>query len=213
MPTIKLTQAAVNRLSVPVEKSVIYWDNQCPGFGLRISPHGRRTWLAMYRVNGKAVMQTLGTMAQVPKVDEARARARASMTQARDGLNPVAKRREAEKEAAKKAMTFGEVAERFIREHIERNSAPKYAREVSRILAHDVLSRWRERPVREITKQDINDLLDAKSDRRERVRRGLRDGAVVQANRTLTLLRTLFRWATDMDLAGLGAVRDGPGAP
>ena len=86
MPTIKLTQAAVDRLRRPAEQAVTYWDNQCPGFGLRISARNRRTWLAMYRVNGKAVMQTLGTMAQVPTVDDARARARASMTQARDGL-------------------------------------------------------------------------------------------------------------------------------
>ena len=200
MPTIKLTQAAADRLSVPAEKAVTYWDNQCPGFGLRVSPRNRRTWLAMYRVAGKSVMQTLGTMAQVPKVDEARARARASMTQARDGVNPVEERREAKREAAAKALTFREVAERFLVEHVERNSAPKYAREVRRILDHDVLPLWRDRPAREIAKQDINDLLDAKADSRERKRKGTRDGATVQANRTLTRLRTLFRWAIDMDL-------------
>lgn len=200
MPTIKLTQAAVDRLSVPAEKAVTFWDNQCPGFGLRISPRNRRTWLAMYRVNGKSVMQTLGTMAQVPKVDEARARARASMTQARDGINPVKDRREAEKEATKKAKTFREAAERFLREYVARNCAPKYAREVKRIFEHDVLPLWGEKPIREITKHKINDLLDAKSSHRERKRKGMCDGATVQANRTLTRLRTLFRWAADMDL-------------
>lgn len=122
------------------------------------------------------------------------------MTRARDGVNPVAERREAEKEAAVKAMTFGEVAERFLAEHVERNSAPKYAREVRRIFDHDVLPRWRDRPAWEIAKQDVNDLLDAKAGSRERKRKGTRDGAATQANRTLTRLRTLFRWAVDMDL-------------
>jgi integrase len=200
MPTIRLTQAAVEKLKPPAEKAVTYWDNQCPGFGLRITSRNRRTWLAMYRVQGKAVMETLGTMAETPSVTNARDRARASMTKAREGVNPVAQRREDDKEAAAKALTFREVAERFLVEHVERNSAPKYAREVRRILDHDVLPRWGARPVREIAKQDINDLLDAKADNRERKRKGTRDGAAVQANRTLTRLRTLFRWAVDMDL-------------
>jgi hypothetical protein len=28
---------------------------------------GRKSWIAMYRVNGKAVMQTFGTLAQIRK--------------------------------------------------------------------------------------------------------------------------------------------------
>jgi integrase len=201
MPTIKLTQAAVDRLSAPAEKAITFWDNQCPGFGLRITARNRRTWIAMYRVKGRAVMETLGTTAQTPSVAVARNRARDSMTRARDGINPVADRRETEKRAASsKALTFGAVAERFVREHIERNSSPKHAREVGRILDHDVQPRWGAWPIREITKHDVNDLLDAKSGHRERRRKGTRDGAVVQANRTRALLRTLFRWAVDMDL-------------
>lgn len=200
MPTIKLTQAAVEKLRPPADKVVTYWDNQCPGFGLRITSRNRRTWLAMYRVKGRAVMETLGTMAENPSVAAARDRARASMTKARAGINPIAERRADEKEAAAKALTFGDVAGRFLVEHVERNSAPKYAREVRRILDHDVLPRWGAKSVREIGKHEVNDLVDAKADGRERKRKGARDGAAVQANRTLTRLRTLFRWAVDMDL-------------
>ena len=47
----------------------------------------------MYRVNGKAVMETFPTMAVTPDV-EARALARASMTKARSGANPVEEKRE-----------------------------------------------------------------------------------------------------------------------
>jgi len=32
MPTIKLTQAAADKLKPPAEGSVTYWDNQCPSF-------------------------------------------------------------------------------------------------------------------------------------------------------------------------------------
>jgi integrase len=201
---IKLTQAAVDKLK-PQSESVTYWDNQCPGFGLRISPRDRRTWICMYRVGKKPVMETIATMAVIPKVEKARELARASMTKARDGVNPVVVRRGTEAEekakAEAEAFTFAKAAERFLREHVERNErAPKYAAEIRRILEHDVLPRWAERPLREITKRDVNDLLDAKAERRERKRKGFKGGAAVQANRVLILLRTLFRWAVDKDL-------------
>jgi hypothetical protein len=37
MPTLKLTQAAVDRLRAPTSGRVEYWDSQLPGFGLRIA--------------------------------------------------------------------------------------------------------------------------------------------------------------------------------
>ena len=55
MPTIKLTQAAAERLKPPPSGRIEYWDNQLPGFGLRISETGRKTWVALYRVDGKLV--------------------------------------------------------------------------------------------------------------------------------------------------------------
>jgi integrase len=200
---IKLTQAAVEKLK-PQAESVTYWDKQLPGFGLRISPRDRRTWICMYRVGKKPVMETIGTMIQIPKVDEARKRAGASMGKAHDGVNPVDVRRAAEAEEKAKAeaaaLTFGRVTDRFLREHIERNSAPKYAQEVGRILDHDVLPCWQARPIGDITKHDVNELIDAKAARRERKHKGRKGGAGIQANRVLTLLRTLFRWAIAMDL-------------
>lgn len=218
MPTIKLTQAAVDRLKPPTDKAVVYWDNQLPGFGLRIAPQrrpnkpARRTWLAMYRVSGKAVMETLGTMAEMPSVAAARERARASMTQAREGVHPVAKKRAEEQRAAETAaaeaargITFREVAERFLKEGWRRSKKKKpwsanYAAEVRRILEHDVLPYWGAKPARAIVKDDVNELLDAKAGRRERRRKGTQGGAGVQANRVLTRLRTLFAWALAEDL-------------
>src|ERR1051326_94033 len=185
MPTIKLTQAAVDRLKPPTEGNATYWDNQCPGFGVRISARGRRTWIAMYRVNKKSVMETIGTTGLLPSVADARQRARESMTKARDGINPVERRREAEaaEEQAKVAADegiFHNVAKRFLREHVERNCAPKHAAEFRRILEHDVLWRWGDKQIRSINRQDVNDLIDAKANSRERERKGARGGAVVQ---------------------------------
>jgi hypothetical protein len=68
---------------------VTVWDTLLPGFGLRVaaprpgSREGRKTWIAMGRVDGKAVMETIGTLAQVPKIDKARDLPRAAFSNAR----------------------------------------------------------------------------------------------------------------------------------
>src|SRR6516165_9383987 len=94
MPRIKLTQLACERLKSPTDvQNITYWDLQLPGFGLRVSARGRKTWIAMYRVNRKEIIETLGTMAVMPNVAQARDAARASMVKARAGINPVAERR------------------------------------------------------------------------------------------------------------------------
>ena len=70
-----LTQLVAERFKPPKQGRIIHWDALVPGFGLRISDKGARSWVAMYRVNCKSVMQTLGTLALIPKVDDARQRA------------------------------------------------------------------------------------------------------------------------------------------
>src|SRR5215472_12493755 len=72
---------------------VEYWDSQLPGFGLRISESGRKTWVAMYRVEGKLVRETIGTVSVINNVADARERARRSMQKAQSGVSPVAERR------------------------------------------------------------------------------------------------------------------------
>src|SRR5205807_5744103 len=97
-PTMKLTQAAVNNRKPPVSGREDVWDSQLPGFGLRNSASGLKTWQAFYRVDGKPVREKLGTLAQIPNVADARELARQSMTKARSGANPVEDRRKQEEE-------------------------------------------------------------------------------------------------------------------
>src|SRR5215472_5670304 len=122
MPRIRLTQAAVGKLKPPATGRIIYTDRHLPGFGLRLTEKNARSWVAMYRVRGKFVMETLGDIALIPRVEDARQRARESMLKARAGMNPVAERRQREKietEAAAeaKANTFRAVFERYLDRH------------------------------------------------------------------------------------------------
>lgn len=153
----------------------------------------------MYRVGGKAVMQTIGPAARLPQVDEARQLARDSMARAAAGENPVAEKRRAA--ARQAANTLAAAVGRYL-EGCDRTLRPKTAREWRRIFEHDVLPRWGERPLAEIAKADVLELVNDKAARRERKRKNLTEGAAVQAGKTLTRLRTFFGWAVDNDLVG-----------
>jgi hypothetical protein len=121
----------------------------------------------MYRVDGKTVMETMGTLARKPKVDDARTLARASMTMAAGGKNPVAEKRTAAKHNA--VNTFAAAVVRYL-DHADRNLNPNTAREWRRIFEHDVLPLWGERPLSKITKGDVLELVNDKAARRARAR-------------------------------------------
>src|SRR5437762_6529165 len=151
MPTIRLTQLAAEKQSPPATGRVVYWDRLLPGFGLRLTAKGARSWVAMYRVDGKTVMQTIGPFAKLPHVDEARQLARDSMARAAAGENPVIEKRRAA--ARESANTVQAAVIRYL-DRCDRTLRPKTAREWRRIFQHDVLPRWGERPLAEISKAD-----------------------------------------------------------
>ena len=197
MPTIRLTQLAVDKLAPPPTGRTVYWDRHLPGFGVRVTANGAKSWVAMYRVNGKAVMETIGTVARIPRVDDARQAARLSMEKAAAGNNPVVEKRV----EAIRAMTntVAAAVARYL-DHCDRTLKPKTAKEWRRIFEHDVVPRWGERALSEITKGDVLELVNDKAAKRERKRQGMTGGAAVQAGKMLTRLRTFFGWAIANDL-------------
>jgi integrase len=198
MPKTRLTQLAVERLAPPSKGRMIYWDRTLPGFGIRLTAAGAKTWVAMYRVDGKTVMETIGTLAKVPRVDDARNLARLSMQQAATGANPVVEKRIAATRSA--TNTVAAAVDRYLA-HCDRTLKPKTATEWRRIFEHDVLPAWGSRPVAEIAKADVLDLVNYKAAMRERKRKGTTGGAAVQAGKMLTRLHTFFGWAAANDLA------------
>ena len=51
MPSIKLTKSAIDAL--PTAKSdVVYWDVASAGFGVKVTPKGRKVFVVLYRIGG-----------------------------------------------------------------------------------------------------------------------------------------------------------------
>jgi hypothetical protein len=51
VPRIKFTKSAIDALPT-TDKDVVYWDTGCPGFGLKVTPRGRRVFIVLYRTAG-----------------------------------------------------------------------------------------------------------------------------------------------------------------
>jgi integrase len=183
VPKKTLTQLSCERLRPPIGGiAVTYFDTNLAGFGLRVSPRGRKTWIAQYRVRGgKERCETIGTMAVIPDVDEARNRARASIDMARRGIDPVKQRDQQEQVVRTNAVTFGKLAEQYMIEYVHRNTKPSTAAQTKRLLSK-AESFFADKPVHDICKTDVLQLLAVRK-------------ANYQANNLLAVVRRVFGWA------------------
>ena len=199
---ISLTQLGVERLR-PQAREIVFWDVNCPGFGVRVSPKGRKTFLVQYRVrtngNLKERQETLGTLAFLT-VAQARERARQSKAAASAGIDPVAQKRAAETaaKAEKQAheLTLAKLVERYLREHAEVNTKAS-----SVAATRGLLMRWvkvlGDRPAHSITKADIVAFLDDQPSR-------------IAANHLLQAVHHVFWWAKRWELVETNPAVDVP---
>lgn len=205
---LKFTQLAVDRMKAPAEDRVEHWDTVLPGFGLRIASSGRKSWQVLYRVNGRSVRETLGTTATIPKVEDARSAARASLSRAASGVSPIAERKAAEQNTVNAVLdaylakanpnpTEREPDKKEATAAGKRRSSkrkggwmrPSYYAETKRAFDHDVRPALGRKNIREVTRQDIRDLLDGIVER----------GSPSHANHVLSYLRAALNWAVMND--------------
>ena len=95
--------------------------------------------------------------------------------------------RKAAQTASKTALTFGEAVSEFIIKHAKIKQ--RTWKETERTLKVNCAD-WLDRPIAEITKRDTYDLLDG----------FIADGHGYKAGRTLSWLKTMFRWCAKRDI-------------
>jgi integrase len=207
MPKVKLTDAAVQKLSAPSGGRVEYFDVTLPGFGLRVAgptprnPDGRRSWVLFYRHGGEQKRLTLEPGYPAMGLAAARKRAGEALGMLADGKDPGLEKARAKAEAARRPDTIANVVDEFVRRNLEgKRRAHRYIQETRRNFRNHVLSRWGERDIKAITRRDVIELLDAIGDHGSDVRgeNGERKhvpGGPICANRTLAAVRALFNWA------------------
>jgi integrase len=180
MPQIRLTKSAID--SLPTSKSdVVYWDAGYPGFGLKVTPKGRKVFIVLYRTGGagsKLRKYTIGPYGRVT-LHQARMAAQKVFAAKLDGRDPAAEKREAKRRVV--ADRVEDLLETFIAQRLSQNRS---GGEISRLLRREVGRPWAGRSIHEITKRDVVEVVTAIEQR----------GAPVAANKTLKSIKTFLRW-------------------
>ncbi|MFI5015237.1 MAG: integrase arm-type DNA-binding domain-containing protein [Hyphomicrobiales bacterium] len=147
MPTMTLTARGVAAIETAPRGRVEYWDVELPGFGLRVSEHGRKTWTVMYRHEGRLWRLTIGTYPVVPLAD--------ARLKANDVLHAVARGEDpaTEKRIERMAETVAELADIYIERHAKPNKRSWETDQ--RILKRDVIPGWGSRKIKDIKRRDV----------------------------------------------------------
>ena len=86
---MRLTKLNINALKIPEGKSeIIVFDEQLPGFGIRLRAGGKRSWVCQYRVGGSKQRRVSVGSVEALDPDEARKRAREILARVQLGGDP-----------------------------------------------------------------------------------------------------------------------------
>ncbi|WP_300297731.1 site-specific integrase [Ferrovibrio sp.] len=146
MPT--LSKSRVEAFEVKARDYFI-WDDDVAGFGVRIMPSGKRTYMVQYRAGGRTRRVKIGQHG-VLTADEARKRARELLGAVAKGENPA----EAIDEH-RRAPTVKSVAERFLAEHVAKRCKPSTKRDYESLVEYHILPQLGAFKIVDVARPDI----------------------------------------------------------
>ena len=174
MAKIKLTKTAVDA-ATPKDRDYELRDTLVPGFMLKVTPAGRKTFMLQYQTNsGVRRKPAIGRFGELT-VEQARKIAQDWLADVRQGNDPSA-----EKSAARAAPTMKRLCDKFIEDYSKLHNKPSTVAGNELNIKNHIVPRLGRMKVHEVTRADISGLMTAMSDR------------PVIANRTLACLRKMF---------------------
>jgi integrase len=203
---VKITKRVVEAAEAR-EKDYVIWDDELPGFGLRIFTSGKRSYVIQYRIRGRSRRYTIGLRgAWAPET--ARREAKVQLGRVAGGDDPVEDR-----ELDHRAISVKELCIRYLADLqagliLGKGGRPKKASTIAtdtgRIERH-IIPLIGTRRVKDLTKTDINKVLKDIMAGKTRVSvktKNLRGKAIVRggagtATRTVGLLGGILTYAAE----------------
>lgn len=179
---MKLTKSNVEKAAnVPAEGSALIWDDGLPGFGLRVTDMGTRSYIVQARVNGRTRRVTLGRHGVIT-AEHARRKARSVLGQMADDVDPTAEKRR--QRAA--SVTLRDVVEDYLANRRRRDGRPLAERTKADISRHlrTNFAEWANKPIANIRREAV---------RRKYAAIGKRSPA--QANQAMRVLSGVINYA------------------
>lgn len=186
MPAVALTDTFIKGLRVEDGRLEIA-DTKSPGLSLRVTKNGVKTFSFRYRdkITGKIERLGLGRYPTISLV-VARAMADEHRVSVTKGSSPRKEVRRA-KAREQAAVTVDKLIDQYIEGHVEKET-PRSAATVKSYL-NAVRTAWGSRKAKDIERPDVIAFLDKRAEKYP-----------VAANRTRTILGTMFGWAVDNEI-------------
>ncbi len=174
---IKITKRVVDAARA-AGRDVFIWDSELHGFGLRVRPSGRRSFILQYRtLEGRQRRRVLGKY-PILTADQARKDAREWLEHVEKGKDPAEVR-----DRRRSAVMMETLCEQYFTDHVELHKKASSETEDRRILDRYVLPALGRTKAISVSHDDVARLHKSMA------------GTPYMANRTLGLLTTLFYWA------------------
>jgi integrase len=194
MPKHKLTQAFVDHVQ-PENIEIVYWDEALTGFGLKITPTGKVSYILQTRIAGKEYKRSL-YKADIVKLNDARNRARALLGKIADGENPFATEQ-------KEVGTLKKLSDKYIEEHAKKEKKPRCIEGDLALLRNHILPSLGELDPETVSRKAITKFRNAvEGGKTADLARKLGictdnrlKGGEICANRCLALLSKIFNFA------------------
>lgn len=187
---MKLTQNNVTKAKLPAGKSeAFYWDDEMPGFGLRLREGGSRTFVVQYKIGTKHRRMTLGNAFKVT-ADDARKQAKQVFGKVVGGHDPASERATRVAEAS---TSFAASVGDFLQAQATRNRSRTLIETTRYLNQH-----WK--PLHGMALAKITRAIVAAE-----LRRIARERSPISADRARSALSTFFAWAM-----GEGACENNP---
>ncbi len=178
MPTGHISKRSVDTRKPEIKDSYL-WDDELSGFGLKVTPAGRKVYLVQYRLGGRkgrVRRVTIGVHGRVTP-EQARMEAKRLLGLVAAGHDPAE-----DKQQGKNKPTLGSLFELFLDEHVDAKLKASTAKEYRRRYNLYIAPAFGNRDIASVNRADI-----------ARFHISLRD-KLYQANVTLALLSKFFNW-------------------
>jgi integrase len=183
MKVSTFTDTMIKKLK-PDEKKYIRSEGN--GFTIRVMPSGVKTWLYVYAIDDKRREMNLGSYPDVT-LETARGKFEEAKKKVKNSIDPMAEKEQATQER-RNAPTIKDLCDDYIKRY-----AKKFKRSWAKdeqVLNRDVIPAWGKRKAKEISKRDVNLLMETIIER----------GSPIMANYVYAVTRKMFNWAIEQDI-------------
>ena len=140
--------------SLSVDKDMVFWDSELPGFGVRVYPSGSKIYIAQTRARGRSKRVTVGRHGVIT-AEQARQRAALIITRIKAGEDPIPAPM-APKPAP--GPTVAELAARYLEEHVMVRCKPSTAEQCNLVLGKHILPALGTLPLAAVSRKQVADL-------------------------------------------------------